>query len=170
MKKNIAVALVGILLCIELLPVSAQATDEYEQAYKLFDQSNYQQALIKFEALLEQAPNNAALIYDIGLCHHYLKNYQQADFYFTQLLPNPEYEFWATYQLAINDWQQGDYGAAEIGLSRVVFASNDADLASSKSLSRSIVTFIVKSLEDQLTLRISCKSWRSHFCHGRLFS
>ena len=128
MKKIAVVIAFNCLLIFTVNTVTAQSVDQYEQAYDQFENGNYQQALNAFAAMLQQAPDNEALIYDIGLCHHYLKQYEQADYYFTQLLASEEYEYWATYQLSINDWQQGDYGAAEIGLTTVVFESNDADL------------------------------------------
>lgn len=108
--------------------VCSQDQAEYQRAYDFYEQANYQQALSRFETLLQQDPQNPAILYNVGLCHQQLKNYEQADFYFGELLADDFYSDWATYQLAINDWRQGYVGAAEIGLMQVVFGSNNADL------------------------------------------
>jgi tetratricopeptide (TPR) repeat protein len=123
--------LIAIILSVLLSPVlSAYGQNQplYERAYAHFEHGDYQQALAGFESLLASDPDNPALFYNIGLCYHFLKDYSQADYYFTELLEYPDYEFWAIYQLALNDWEQGFYGAAEIGLMEVVYQSNDADL------------------------------------------
>lgn len=106
----------------------AQDSDAYQRAYDQYDAGNYLSALTQFNALLENDSENSALLYNLGLCHHYLEQYEQADQYFSQLLDDEFYTDWATYQLAMNDWRQGMLGSAEIGLMQVVYNSNDVDL------------------------------------------
>lgn len=128
MGRSVITIVAVVILLLGVTAAHSQNREAYERAYQLFQQNNYQQALAAFELLLGDDPDNPALLYDVGLCHHYLKQYQQADLYFTQLLDHTDYQFQAIYQLALNDWQQGYYGAAEIGLMQVVYQSNDPDL------------------------------------------
>ncbi len=128
-KTLITIMLFAIGCAMSSIELAAQSTDEvYQQAYDLFDQNEFSNALTHFESLRATDPDNPALIYNIALCHQSLKQFQQADTFFSQLVDDKTYGDWAIYQLAMMDWQQGFLGAAEIGFTQVVFSSDDVDL------------------------------------------
>ncbi len=102
------------------LTVRSDDSETLKQAETSFNEGSYPEAISHFDALLKNDPNNAELQFYKALAHDALKQFDEADNLFNELMNGTSlYKHKAAFYAGIREWNRGNNEKAEVLLKTI---------------------------------------------------
>ena len=108
MQRDPFLKVVGlILLTIYTAACHSPTSKEAEQSYT---QGKYEEALLRYQALLVDHPDSDVINYHVGIAYYKRGNFEKAVGHFTKALAtdDPVIETWAVYNIGNSKYRQGE--------------------------------------------------------------
>ncbi|MGC8926605.1 MAG: hypothetical protein ACP5QK_01640 [Myxococcota bacterium] len=123
--KKILLILISIFIATNL---SANNDAILTKAFGLFKAQSYNETIKICESVVEKDKDNLDAIYLMGISHFMLKNYQDAERYFTKFLSVNPYNYEVVKILAISKYYNGDYKGSISNFEKIPKYSNDTTI------------------------------------------